>query len=438
MTAVHRPDDFALRDGGEVAFTVAAQAIKFGAGCLSELGEDARALGMRRVALFMDRAVAATEPASVARQALAAAGLDVAEFDAVRIEPTDATFLDAATFARDGDFDGFVSLGGGSTIDTAKAANLFATYPDDFLAYVNAPIGRARPVPGPVRPHIACPTTSGTGSETTGVTVFDLVDAQVKTGISSKHLKPTMAVVDPTTTHSLPAGVVAATGFDVFTHAIESYTARTYTSRPRPPSPDQRPPYQGANPYSDIGSMQAIRLAGRYLVRAVADSADHEARHALMFAATLAGLAFGNAGVHIPHAMSYAVAGLNHTYRARGYEAAEPMVPHGISVVVNAPAAFRFTAEAAPGRHLEVAAALGAETAGAADADAGDILADRLAAMMRETGIPSGLAEIGYGEADIPALVAGTMAQQRLLVIAPRAVGEQDLADLFGAAMRYW
>jgi len=429
---------YAPRHDGETAFTVAGTSMKFGVGALGELGGDATLLGMKRVAMFVDAKVADTEPAAVARDSLAAAGLDVVVYAEVRVEPTDTSFMAAAEFAREGAFDGFVSLGGGSTIDTAKAANLFSTHPADLLAYVNAPIGRAEPVPGPVKPHIACPTTSGTGSETTGVAIFDLVEQQVKTGISSKFLKPTLAVVDPTTTHSLPAGVVAATGFDVLTHAIESYTARPFTSRDRPPGPDLRPPYQGSNPYSDIGSLEAIRLGGRNLVRAVENPDDHEARHQLMFAASLAGLAFGNAGVHIPHAMSYAVAGLNHTFKAKGYEKDGPMVPHGISVVVNAPAAFRFTSSASQHRHLEAAAALGATTEGVPANDAGQVLADALIAMMKATGLPSGLAEIGYTEADIPALVKGTYAQQRLLVGAPRNVSEADLAEICSDAMRYW
>jgi hydroxyacid-oxoacid transhydrogenase len=354
------------------------------------------------------------------------------------VEPTEESFMAAAEFARAGNFDGYISLGGGSIMDTCKAANLYATYPEELITYVNAPIGAGKPVPGPVKPHIACPTTSGTGSEMTGAAIFDLVSQNVKTGIASLRLKPTLAVVDPATTYSLPAGVVASTGFDVFTHAIESYVARPYTTRDKPAEPALRPVYQGANPWSDIGSMEAIRLGGRYLVRGYRDADDHEARDALMFAATLAGLAFGNAGVHIPHGMSYSVAGMNHGYRAPGYEKDDPMVPHGISVVVNAPAAFRFTAEVAPERHLAVCDALGFDVAGASPADAGDILADGLAAMMKETGLPSGLAEIGYSNNDIPGLVKGAYAQQRLLVNSPRPVSEDDLADLYRAAMRYW
>ncbi len=427
-----------ILEGGETVFSVAGTNLKFGLGALSELGEDARRLGMRRVALFTDRNVAATESFEAARRSLERAGVDAVVYDEVAVEPTDASFEAAAAFAGDGWFDGFVSLGGGSVIDTAKAADLLVSHPDELLAYVNAPLGGAKPVPGPLKPHIACPTTSGTGSECTSVAVFDLVERKVKTGIASPHLKPSLAIVDPATTWTLPAGVVAATGFDVLTHAIESYTARAFASRPKPASPGERPPYQGANPWSDMGSLQAIRLGGRYLERAATDADDREARTQLMFAATLAGLAFGNAGVHVPHAMSYSVAGLNHSFKAAGYEGEQGMVPHGISVVVNAPAAFRFTAEVAPRRHLDAAVALGVDGRGTNPHDSGELLAGRLIEMMRATGIPNGLGGLGYSERDVAALAEGALAQQRLLVIAPRPVERGDLEELYRQAMRYW
>ncbi|MCC7215138.1 MAG: iron-containing alcohol dehydrogenase [Burkholderiales bacterium] len=423
---------------GETVFSVSASPIKFGAGALRELGADAVALGMKRVGMFVDDHVLGSAPGQTALAALRDAGVAVEVYDHARCEPDSDSFEAAAAFARDGNFDGFVSLGGGSVMDTAKAANLLASYPDELIAYINAPIGRAKPIPGKLKPHIACPTTCGTGSETTGITIVDLKSVGLKTGIASPLLKPTLALVDPTTTETLPGGVVAACGFDVLTHAVESYTARPYTSRPRPAHPSQRPPYQGATPYNDIGSLAAIRLGGRYLARAVRDAGDVEARHQLMFASTLAGLAFGSAGVHIPHAMSYAVATLKHVYRAQGYEEREPMVPHGIAVVINAPAAFRFTAPANPARHLEAAAALGADVAGAKPEDAGEILAGAFIALMRETGLPSGIAALGYGETDVPALAAGAYAQQRPLVMAPRSVSQQDLEGLYRGAMRYW
>ncbi len=423
---------------GETVFSVSASPIKFGAGALRELGADAQSLGMRRVGFFVDPHVLASEPGQAALASLRAAGVDVGVYDAARCEPDSDSFERAAAFAREGNFDGFVSLGGGSVMDTAKAANLLATHPDELIAYVNAPIGRAKPIPGRLKPHIACPTTCGTGSETTGITIVDVKSVGLKTGIASPLLKPTLAIVDPTTTESLPAGVVAASGFDVLSHAVESYTARPYTSRPRPAHPSQRPAYQGSTPYNDIGSLAAIRLGGKYLARAVRDPADREARHQLMFASTLAGLAFGSAGVHVPHAMSYSVATLRHEYTAAGYEEREPMVPHGIAVVINAPAAFRFTAGASPARHLEAAAALGADVAGAAPGEAGEILARAFIALMRETGLPPGIAALGYSEADVPALAEGAFAQQRPLVMAPRAVTRADLEGIYRDAMRYW
>ena len=423
---------------GETIFSVNSAPIKFGAGALGELGADAQALGMKRVALFVDPHVLASAPGETALGALRAAGVDVAVFDETRCEPNSDSFEAAAAFAREGSFDGFVSLGGGSVMDTAKAANLLSTYPDELIAYINAPIGRAKPIPGKLKPHIACPTTCGTGSETTGITIVDLKSAGLKTGIASPWLKPSLAIVDPTTTETLPGGVVAASGFDVLSHAVESYTARPFTSRPRPAHPSQRPPYQGSTPYNDIGSIAAIRLGGKFLARAVRDAGDKEARHQLMFASTLAGLAFGSAGVHVPHAMSYSIATLKHVFTAAGYEERDPMVPHGIAVVINAPAAFRFTAAADPARHLEAAAALGADTAGARPEDAGEILARAFIALMRETGLPSGIAALGYGESDVPALAEGAMAQQRPLVMAPRRVSKQDLEGIYRNALRYW
>jgi hydroxyacid-oxoacid transhydrogenase len=424
-------------NNGETIFTVPASTIKFGPGALNELGDDARRLGMTRAALFTDEHVVETEPVKTALDALTAAGVNTVVYDAVKVEPTGDSLRTAAQFASEGNFDGYISLGGGSVIDTCKIANLIASYPEDLLTYVNAPIGAAKPVPGPIKPHIACPTTCGTGSETTGVAVFDLVEQQVKTGISSIYLRPPLALVDPVTTDTMPAGVIAATGFDVLTHAIESYTARNYTTREKP-TLGTRPPYQGANPFSDIGSDAAIRIGGQHLVDAATDPDNTEARYQLMFAATLAGQAFGNAGVHIPHAMSYSVAGLNHEYIAKGYENDNPMVPHGLSVVINAPAAFRFTGPANPERHLMAADALGADISNASPADGGEILARRLIDMMRATGLPSGLAEIGYGEDDIPALVKGCYAQKRLLAQTPCPVSEQDLAGIYRDAMKYW
>ncbi len=429
---------FAPTEGGDTAFSVDISSITFGPGVLREAGEHAKALGLKRVALFTDRRISVLPFYAVVLDALRSAGIDVVTYDDVQVEPTDQSFLAAARFAAEGKFDGYLSLGGGSVIDTCKAANLYATHPADFLAYVNAPIGEGRPVPGPLKPHIACPTTCGTGSECTGIAIFDLLSIQVKTGIVSKRLKPTLALIDPTTTYSLPANVVAASGFDVLSHALESYTAKPYTKRAKPANPTLRPASQGANPWSDIGCEAALKLLGQYMQRAIADATDTEARDNMMYAATLAGIAFGNAGCHVPHGMSYSVAGLVKDFHPEGYPGEEAMVPHGMSVIVNAPSVFRFNAPACPERHIHGAACLGADVRDAAPEDAGEVVAKQLIAMMKASGIPNGIGGVGYREQDLEALTTGAWAQQRLITNAAREVQRSDLSNIFRGALSYW
>ena len=432
MTCCH----YQPSDGGDAAFTVDASRITFGRGCIDELGDRARALGMTRVALFTDATLVRLPFFDNAHRALGAAGVEVVSYSDVRVEPTDVSFRAAARFAAEARVDGYVSVGGGSVIDTAKAANLYATHPADFLAYVNAPVGEGRPVPGPLAPHIACPTTSGTGSEVTGIAICDLLSLKAKTGIAAPALRPTEALVDPDCTDTLPAEVVACSGLDVLSHALESYTARPFTRRPVADPPSLRPMSQGANPWSDVGCREALRLLGRYLERAVADSADREAREQVMWAATLAGIAFGNAGVHIPHAMAYAVAGQVRDFHPSGYPGPESIVPHGMSVIVNAPSVFRATAHTDPARHGEAATLLGASEPD--DDAAGEALASELIRIMRAVGMPNGLTGAGYRESDCAALADGAWPQQRLLQNAPIETSPGALAELYRTALQYW
>lgn len=425
-------------DGADTAFSVDASSVTFGAGCLSEAGDIAKSLGIGRIALFTDQGLVGAGHVAPVVDSLRQAGVDIAMYDTVRVEPTDESFKAATNFAVDAKVDGFISVGGGSVIDTAKAANLYASHPADFLAYVNAPIGLGTPVPGPLKPHIACPTTSGTGSECTGIAVFDLLEMKAKTGIASKMLRPTRALIDPTVTMTLPPNVVASSAFDVLSHALESYTARPYTKRPAAASPSLRPSSQGSNPWSDLGCKESLRLLGDYLVRAVTDAADVEARHQLMWASTLAGIAFGNAGCHAPHGMSYSVSGLCERFQPDDYPKDAPMVPHGMSVIVNSPSVFRATASNTPDRHLECAGWLGAEVADAGDSEAGEVLSDRIIDLMKATDMPNGLQGVGYSEADIGALVEGSIKQRRLLDNAPMDIDEEVLSDLYAGAVSYW
>lgn len=422
----------------ETAFSMDTSSIKFGPGVTREVGADMSALGARRVMVVTDPNLVKSDAVAITLEALRAEGIDAVLYDRVRVEPTDASFQDAIHFAIDGNFDGYVAVGGGSSMDTAKAANLYATHPAPFLAYVNPPVGEGRPVPGRLKPMIAIPTTAGTGSETTGTAIFDYVQMHAKTGIAHRALRPVMGIIDPDNTRTLPKMVAACTGLDVLSHALESLTALPYNQRPAPDSPKMRPAYQGANPISDIWASKAIEMCSQYLVRAVHDPEDDEARSQMLLAAAIAGVGFGNAGVHLPHGMAYPVAGMVRDYYPDGYNSDHPMVPHGMAVIVNAPAVFRFTASTNPELHLQAARMMGVDTRGATPDDAGELVAGALVDMMRQTGMPNGLADLGYGEADVDQLVAGTLPQHRVTKLSPRPASADDLRRLFLSSMRCW
>lgn len=417
---------------------MSASNIRFGPETTREVGFDLQDLGARRTLVVIDPALVDRPTGQVVFESLRTARIDFAVFDRVRVEPTYASFREVAAVATEGRFDTFVAVGGGSTIDTAKAANLYSTHPAEFFTYVNAPIGLGKPVPAPLKPLIAIPTTAGTGSETTGVAIFDYTERHAKTGIAHRYLKPTLGIVDPDNTRTQPPAVAASCGLDVLSHALESYTALPFDQRPQPARPLERPAYQGANPLSDIWALRALELVAEFLPRAYADPTDDEARGQMLLASAMAGIGFGNAGVHLPHGMSYPVAGGVRDFRPPGYDVDHPLVPHGMSVILHTPAVARFTAPADPARHLRAAQALGADVRGAAPEDAGPLLARRVVEFMRRLDMPNGLAAIGYTSADIPALVQGTLPQHRVTKLSPIPASESDLQRLFEESLVIW
>ena len=422
----------------DTAFQMAASTVRFGQGVTAEIGMDLKAMGVKKTLVVMDPALVDLPTGEIVRRALEQSHIGYDIFSEVSVEPTDASFKRAAEVACEGEYDSFVAVGGGSTIDTCKAANLYATYPADFFTYVNAPIGDGRPVPGPTKPLIAIPTTAGTGSETTGVAIFDYVEQHAKTGIAHRFLKPTLGIIDPDNTRTMPAAVAASSGLDVLSHALESFTAIPFDQRPRPNSPLERPAYQGTNPISDIWAIRALELMAEYLPRAYADPSDDEARMNMLMASTIAGIGFGNAGVHLPHGMSYPVAGMVKSFEPAGYQVDHPIVPHGMSVILNTPAVVRFTSPSDPQRHLRAAAALGADISDAPPEVAGELLADRVMHFMKLTDMPNGLSAVGYTADDIPALVKGTLPQHRVTKLSPIEAGELELTKLFEDSMQVW
>lgn len=415
-------------------FTIEATPVKFGPGAALDAGWELRRLGVRKAFVVTDARLVALGVTDRIVQGVREAGIGTVVFDGVRVEPSLASLQAAVEAARGANADGFVAIGGGSCIDTAKVANLIVTQGGEIMEYVNAPIGNGRQPSGPLAPLLAIPTTSGSGSEATTVAILDLPELRVKTGISHRSLRPTQALVDPELSATAPVGVTAAAGLDVVCHAAESYLGRPYTARPRPERPEDRPPYQGSNPVADLWSAQALRYGGTYLRRAVHGQSDLEARGFMMLSATMAGIGFGSAGVHIPHACAYPIAGLKHAYHAPGYPEDHAFVPHGLSVIVTAPAAFRFTYDADPERHEHAARLLTGSTTGQGREE----LPAALLSLMRDVGAPRGLRELGYGEADLPALVEGALKQQRLLSVAPITPSAEDLEGILLASLENW
>jgi alcohol dehydrogenase class IV len=420
----------------ESVFTYGAPHLKFGHGAADEIGYDLSQTGAKRVLVVTDPGLAATgNPQRVADQ-MTRFGIEAVVFDGAHVEPTDESLEHAVAWAREhGPWDAIVAVGGGSSIDTAKAINLLTTNPGELMDYINKPVGGGTAPVNPLNPLIAVPTTTGTGSESTTICVLDVLSLKVKTGISHARLRPTLAVIDPALTLTQPPGVTAASGMDILCHALESYTARWYADFDAK-TPDQRVPYCGSNPIADLWSEKALSLLSDSFRQAVRDGSDEEARGKMAMAATFAGMGFGNAGVHIPHANAYPIAGRVKDFHPKDYPADEPMVPHGMSVALTAPEAFRFTFDASPERHRRAAQLL--DPRADEPGDAAEFLPTVLTALMRDIDIPGGIGAVGYDEGDIPDLVDGTMKQQRLLATAPKDVTEDDIAGIFRRSLHLW
>lgn len=465
---------------------LASSTLRYGPSSTSEVGYDLAYINAKRILLFVDPTIRTLAPYTTLMssiQAHAPPGHTIDVYDSIRVEPNNVSFQHAISYmtgqmSKNGKYDAVIALGGGSTIDTAKAANLYACYPppdNDFYAYVNPPLGSGLPVPGPLTPLIAIPTTAGTGSETTGVAIFDDIPTKSKTGIASRFLKPTLGIVDPDNMKSLSSSVARYSGIDVLCHALESYTAIPYRLRPggRPSSPIVRPAYQGSNPISDIWSLNALKESVVYLPRMVEDPlGDEEARSKMCLASSSAGMGFGNAGVHLCHGMSYAVASqVKGGYWTEGY--AKPatnddddkhgLVAHGLSVSINAPSVFRFTGmpgkigglaeEYSRDRHVECAMILANArvqrqaptiSSGAATAPSelamkdqpGEALANELLELMHLLDVPVGIRSFGYDESDLDDLAKGTLPQHRVTKLSPRQpVDLDELRELFRDAL---
>lgn len=404
-----------------------------GVDSVEQIGKLTHDLDARRALLVTDRHIVNAGHVDRAVASLEAAHIAVAVFDEVHENPTTEDVDACLKLAQSAEVDVIIGFGGGSSLDTAKGCNFILTNGGKMADYRGT--GKAKHA---MLPLIAVPTTAGTGSETTGVAIFDLLEMHAKTGIAHRALRPVMGIIDPHNTRTLPKMAAACSGLDVLSHALESLTALPYTQRPAAEHPKLRPAYQGANPISHLWASRAIEMVAQNIVRAIDDPEDDEARGEMLLAAALAGIGFGNAGVHLPHGMSYPVSGMVRDYRPPGYNVDHAMIPHGMSVILNAPAVFRFTAPTNPELHLYAARLMGADTSGAAPDDAGEVLADAIIDMMRKTGMPNGLQAVGFTEADVDQLVEGTLPQHRVTKLSPRPAERADLRRLFLDSMVCW
>ncbi|MCX8188498.1 MAG: iron-containing alcohol dehydrogenase [Nitrososphaeria archaeon] len=408
----------------DYAFWFRSVPIKFGLSVLKEIGYDVSKLGVKKALIVTDSFLKEnTNVVEGVVSSLRDKNVEVDVWDGVEPEPSHQSILKGIDFAKKKPYDCFIGLGGGSAIDTAKAINLYTTYPTDFLDYFAQPFGRGLKVPGPLKPLIAVPTTSGTGSETTSVAVVSFPEKKVKFGISDDYLRPTMAILDPLVTFTMPQKVTATTGMDALMHALEAYTTIPYNTRPMPSSIAERPVYCGSNPLTDTLAESAITLIGKYLPKAYSNGNDLESRSNMHVAATIAGLAFGNAGVHICHALSYPIAG----------EALEKniKVPHGLAVSITAPATFRSLTPYLVEKIGNICYLFGYKEY---DVDIYEIITN----FMRILDFPNGLSELGFRRSDLHVLAEKALLQKRLIALSPIAVNVKFLERVLEDSMVLW
>ncbi|CAD5233283.1 unnamed protein product [Bursaphelenchus xylophilus] len=426
-------------DGGcEYAFEMISSTIRFGRGVTAELAHDVKNLKAKRPLVITDKNVAKTRAFVEVASSLQRNNVSYDVFDDVLCEPSDASMLKAINFARSSQFDCFIAVGGGSVIDTCKAAALFASNPEaDFLDFVQPPFGKGKLPENVMKPLIAVPTTAGTGSETTAVSIFDLPDRECKAGIRLRAIKPLLAVIDPLNVLSMPRNVAIYSGFDVLCHALESYTAKPYYERqPRPATPMDRPVYQGSNPISDVWVREALRIIRKYFRRSIFDPEDVEARTEMLKASSFAGMGFGNAGVHLCHGLSYPISSQGKRYTDPCYAQNHPLIPHGLSVVTTAPADFLFTTDAYPQRHLEAAQLLGADLNDNASPDLiAKKLADEIRGYMKDFGCPNGLKALGFDRGDVDKLADRATGSLKKGGIAPKDPDTDSLAKIYESSL---
>ena len=368
------------------------------AGGSAKCGEILHRLGCRNVFVVTDAGILKAGLLAPALAGLAASGIAHALFTDVVADPPDHVVAAAAAAAREMGADGVLGLGGGSSLDVAKLVALLAPGREKLEDVYG--VGLAK---GPRLPLVLAPTTAGTGSEVTPISIVT-TGAGEKKGVVSAPLLPDWAVLDAHLTLGLPAHVTAATGIDAMVHAIEAYTSR-----------------HRKNPVSDALAREALRLLSGNIAAVCRNGQDRDARQAMLLGSMLAGMAFANAPVAAVHALAYPIGGLFH-------------VPHGLSNAMVLPHVVRFNAPAAEGLYAEIAEIV-APGQGTDAASKTAALVAALADLAPSLGLDTRLRSAGIGREHVPKLAEDAMKQTRLLVNNPREVTLADAAAIYEAAL---
>jgi alcohol dehydrogenase class IV len=399
-----------------------ADRLKFGSGAAAELPEEVSLRGGESVLFVTDEGVRDAGVLDHLSGLFDGTDVTVDVFAGVEPDPSVDVFEAALDRARSVAPDVVVGVGGGSTLDVTKTTSVLVGADGDVLDYVAEPTGAGEPVPGPGVPAVGLPTTAGTGSETTPVSVISLPDRDMKVGISSRHQYLDLALVDPDLTVSLPPGPTATSGIDALSHAVEAYVTRRFDAKPRPDAAAARPDYGGGTLLTDQLALTAVELVGNNLRRAVDNGEDLTARRNMALGSLTAGMAFGNAGLGATHALAMAVGAEHH-------------LPHGATIAACLPAVMRYNASGAAGRFRDVAARLGADVSGLDDRAAAERAVEAVSRLVEDVGLDAGLSDLGVDATDARHLAEKSARLERLLVGNPRRVDVDDLESLVRASL---
>ncbi len=343
--------------------------VLFGEGVSGKTGEILKEYGVNKVFFVYDQGLKSAGIADKIIKNIKEKDIGVVEFDGVRPDPPAETVDEAGEMARKEDVDAVLGIGGGSSMDTAKAVNVLLGNPGSIKAYLDPTVPQK-----PGKLVFAMPTTAGTGSEVTDIAVISNEEAGLKQGLSGPNTTAKLAIVDPELTLGLPPDLTAAGGMDAFSHAAEAYTSSIST------------------PMTDLLGLEAVRLIAKYLPVAVKDGSNIEARSRLSFAAMIAGMSFNEAMVHLGHAIAHSMGAVHH-------------IPHGTGCGVAVPMALEYLSDTFPGKLRDIGNAIGLKLKDdLTNKELGKTVADAIRNMNKEIGLP-GLNTLGFGEDDLPNII---------------------------------